>query len=217
MDPQARVAFLQTRPAHHRSAWLYRRRPASRGTCCEIRRRPSSEISATNRSKSFLLQRFGDLLDGLVGEVAIGRNIDLADLVVADELAADLAELRPQERFAAGEIEILDPAERSRKSEELLCRQIVTPVEVLPVETVLALLIADRVDEQDQERRAGQIPIILQGNSRMTYRAAKDIHKRTLYDQLLSNPTPKHTSGKSAVCNLYARYLPKRRYHVSLP
>ncbi len=68
----------------------------------------------------FLFQGLGNLHNGAVGEVSVGGNVDLADLVVADELAADFAELGAQKRLAAGEIEILDAAERAGKREDFL-------------------------------------------------------------------------------------------------
>ena len=92
-------------------------------------------------------------VDGPVGEVAVGRHVDLPRPVVLDELQADLGELLPQERLAAREIEVLDRAEVARERADLVEREVVAAVEVPPVEAVLAGQIADRVDEQDQERR----------------------------------------------------------------
>jgi len=68
-------------------------------------------------------------------------------MVLADELAADGSELRPKERFPSGEIEVLNPAEGSRKGEQFLGAEIVTPVQVALVKAVFALLIANGIYE----------------------------------------------------------------------
>ena len=48
-----------------------------------------------------LFQRLLHLGHGALGEIAVRGNVYLADAIVAYELAADLAELGPQERFPA--------------------------------------------------------------------------------------------------------------------
>ena len=96
--------------------------------------------------------------DGPLRERAVGGHVDLADPVVPDELAADLAELRPEERLAPGEVEVLDPAERARQRDDLVDGEVILAVQVAPVEAVLAFLIADRIDKEDQERRRRRTP-----------------------------------------------------------
>ena len=93
-----------------------------------------------------------------------------------DELAADFAEFRAQERLAAREVQVLDAAQRAREGEDLVLGQVVAPVQVAPVEAVLAFLIADRVDEQNQERRTGLILPVAPGNPCVTGDAAKRVH-----------------------------------------
>jgi hypothetical protein len=44
---------------------------------------------------------------------------------------------------------------------------------------MLAFLVADRVDKQDQERRAGQIPVVLPGDARVANDAVNGVHIRS--------------------------------------
>src|SRR5580700_5486533 len=57
------------------------------------------------------LQRLGYLLYGSIREVAVGGDVNLAHLVVLDELAAYFAEFRAQKGFASGQIQGLDASE----------------------------------------------------------------------------------------------------------
>jgi len=57
-------------------------------------------------------------------------------------------------RLASREVEILDRAELFRERHDLLEGEVGPLVELLPVEAVLALHVAQRVDEEDDERRA---------------------------------------------------------------
>jgi hypothetical protein len=75
---------------------------------------------------------------------AAGRHVHLAGAVVLDELMDDGSEFAPQERLAACELQVLDRAEIVRQSDNLLVREVVTPVQVLPIEAVLAGEIATR-------------------------------------------------------------------------
>src|SRR5262245_28357973 len=104
-----------------------------------------------------LLKRFQNLRAGLICVPAVARNVYLFTPVPADELPADRAEFFAQKRLAAGEIEILNRTKLARERNDFIEAQIITPVEALPIEAVLAFHIADRVDEENDERRAGNI------------------------------------------------------------
>src|SRR5579863_1914023 len=86
------------------------------------------------KAKILFLQCFTNLFYGLVGEISVGRNIDLADMVLPDKLPADFAELGSQERLASREVKIFDTAERAREGNEFFRGEIITPVQVAPVE-----------------------------------------------------------------------------------
>src|SRR5262249_29439304 len=71
-----------------------------------------------------------------LGEEAVARAVDPLHAVLADEALADLGEVAAQEGLAAGEREALDRTERVGQREELVARQVVPPVQLLPVEAV---------------------------------------------------------------------------------
>jgi len=73
--------------------------------------------------ETLLFEGLGDLGDGALGERTVGWNVDLADLVVLDELAADLAKLgaqkgSPPERFRFS----MRPNERERAKSSSVVR-----------------------------------------------------------------------------------------------
>ena len=111
------------------------------------------ESSQTNSSRALFLEDAVERLDGALGEVSVGGNVNLLDTVVLDEEAADFGELRAQKRLAAGEVQVLDAAQVARQREDLFDLEVVALIEVSPVETVLAGQVADGVDEQNQEWR----------------------------------------------------------------
>jgi hypothetical protein len=77
----------------------------------------------------------------------------LLDAVVADELAADFGEFLADEGFAAREVEVFERAEGFGEGDEFGEGEVIAAIEVAPVEAVLSLPIADRVDEEDEEGR----------------------------------------------------------------
>ena len=113
---------------------------------------------------------------GLVRVPAVRGHVDLPHAVVADELQADLRDLLAEERLAAGEVQGLQAAHRAREGHDLVQREVVRLVEALPVEAVLALHVADRVDEQDQEARLGPRPVVVEGEACVPRGAADDVH-----------------------------------------
>ena len=88
-----------------------------------------------------------------LGEVAVGRHVYLPRAVLFDELAAHGGEFLAEERLAARQVQVLYRSEVLRERDDLVEREVVPLVEVLPVKAVLAGQVADGVDEQDQERR----------------------------------------------------------------
>src|SRR5690349_1699262 len=127
-----------------------------------------------------LLQHAAQHPHGLVREPGVGRDVDLLDPVPAYELPADRGEFLAQERLAAGQVEILDRPEILGERDDLLERQIIALVELLPVEAVLATRVADRIYEEDQERRAGHVRQreVLPGELRGTDDALREILHR---------------------------------------
>ena len=106
--------------------------------------------------KHFEALLFEDVLQRLdrpLGEVSIRRDINLFDPVVLNEVPADLREFSPQEGFAAGQVQVLDPPQISGERKNLLHLQIIPLIEVSPVKAVLAGQVANGVDEQNQKRR----------------------------------------------------------------
>src|SRR5271157_180815 len=118
--------------------------------------------------EALLLEDLADVPYRPLRERAVGGHVNLADTVVPDELLANLGEFRPEERLAPREVEVLDPAERSGQPDDLVQREVILAVQVAPVEAVLALLIADRIDKEDEERRRRRPSVVLQSDSRVS-------------------------------------------------
>jgi hypothetical protein len=111
----------------------------------------------------------------------VGRHVDLADAVVADEGAADLGKFLADERLATRQVQVLDRPEALGQPADLVHRQVVLPVQVAPVEAVLARLVARRVDEEDQERRRPRPVARGEGTAHETEMApyaAQGVHRR---------------------------------------
>src|ERR1700694_1297933 len=90
---------------------------------------------------------------GLVREIAVGWNVDLLCPIVANEKRADIGELLPDEGLTARQIERFDRTQLLGQPHELLVAEVVSLVEIAPVEAMLASEVADRVDEYDQKWR----------------------------------------------------------------
>jgi hypothetical protein len=122
---------------------------------------------------------FEDAVDGghaLVGVVAVRWHVDLPHAVRADELADDLGEFLAEERLAARQVEVLDLAKVVGQLEDLVLRQVVPLVERGPVETVLALHVADRIDEEHEERRTREVFIDLRRQTRVPRHTIHEVH-----------------------------------------
>ena len=77
------------------------------------------------QAQARLLERLPNLLDRPVFEVPVAGDVDLLDAVVTDELPTDGPELLAQERFAAGQVEVLDVPELLGQVDDLLEGKIV--------------------------------------------------------------------------------------------
>ncbi|MBV6497731.1 MAG: hypothetical protein JFAIHJKO_02882 [Pyrinomonadaceae bacterium] len=92
-------------------------------------------------------------LFGAIGEIPVGRNIDILNVVVPNEQLTDLGELAANEGFAAREIQVLKIAEFKRQFLKFLVGEIIAFIQFFPVKAVLARQITDRVDENYHEWR----------------------------------------------------------------
>src|SRR5271157_920935 len=152
MDTQSRLAGLQFGERLVSFQQLFERLGITTEAIVILRHAVNGEF--THKQLQALL--FEDVLqrfDRPLGKVPIRRHINLFDAVVLDEEPADLCEFGAQERFAAGQVQVLDPSQISCQRENLLHLQIIALIEVPPVKTVLARQVANGVDEENQKRR----------------------------------------------------------------
>ena len=152
-----------------------------------------------------------------VGEEPAGGHVDLPDAVVADEQVADVREVGTQERLSAGEVQVLDRPQLAREGLELVEGQVVAAVQAPPVEAVLAGEVADRVDEEDQERRrvAGTMTAGGPGEPRVASHPRGQA--RRIQGALIVSPPPAARQSESMVAsavrrqeNCAARSRPRR-------
>jgi hypothetical protein len=133
------------------------------------------------------------VLDGPVGEIAVTGNVDLPYAVMADELAADLAELLAQERLAARQIEDFDLAHGLGQGQQFVDGQVIFAIQALPVEAVLAFLVAKGIDEENQQRRAGGAKMADPIEASLTEKAGTQIH--FLAQDAMSSSSAKTSAG----------------------
>jgi hypothetical protein len=115
--------------------------------------------------------------DGLVRVVAVRRDVDLLDGIGPDEFAANLREFLAEERLATREVQVFDRAEAVRQLEDLVLRQVIALVEARPVEAVLALHVADAVDEENEEGRARPIEVRVAREPQVARNSADEIQR----------------------------------------
>ncbi len=89
------------------------------------------------------MQDTADGLNGSLGKIAVSGYVDLFDAVLLDELAADGGEFLAKKGLTTGKVEVFNPAEFLRKRYDLVERQIVGLVELLPVKAMLAFHVAE--------------------------------------------------------------------------
>jgi hypothetical protein len=76
---------------------------------------------------------------------------------MANELPTDFTKFPAQKGLPARKAQVLDTTKGTRKGKEFIFREVILPIEVAPVKAMVALHVADGIDEQDQERGAGEI------------------------------------------------------------
>src|SRR5579863_4314105 len=151
MDPQPRLAGLQFGQGLVRfDQFLERFRVAPEPIV--ILGHPVDRELANKKLEALFLEDAFQRDDRALGEVSVGRHINLLDAVIVYEKFADLGELRAQEWFTARQVQVLNPPQVPRESENLFHRQIVALIQVLPIKTMLTCQIADGIDEQDEKR-----------------------------------------------------------------
>ena len=87
-----------------------------------------------------------------------------------------------KEGLAAREVQVFNPAQRLRKGEQLIDRKVIRAVEVAPVEAMLALLVAGRVDEKNQKWRARTGRHIPPGDPSVARNAGQRFHRGAVGD-----------------------------------
>jgi hypothetical protein len=108
---------------------------------------------ADEKPQVLVLQNGTDRFDRFLRVPSVGRYVNLPRAVVAHEHRHDLGELLAQERLSTRQVQVVHRAQIARQRLDLRKREVVALIQALPIEAMLALEIADGVDEQDQEGR----------------------------------------------------------------